>query len=168
MGVFLLINISIFVSLVVRVVVRIGVDPSLNNPYTRVESILQNFNNRRCTEPGDKFYGMIGLTRGVGLAQHFDHSEPLETIYYKLFVDMLRYTGSTNVLFYACRTTSFGNNSLFWIVNWRKTVVNGGSWLDGRFRRVVDKDAEEYDGASKSKLYSAQFQEPTAQGEFMI
>lgn len=109
---------------------------NLSFPHNTSESILKEICRRTGEMPEDKYWGTLGMLKGIDYHETDTKRRTLPELYQKLTISLLEYTkslGPMDVLLLASHN-SFGNKKVpSWVVNWEEPASN---WLDYRYRRT--------------------------------
>lgn len=124
-------------------------------PYEVSEAVLVEIQSRKSQKAEDKYFGVLGLIGGSQVdIKYTDSKQSLSLIYQRLFITLLEYTGSLNILLFTSPHTEF-NGSPSWVVNWADAPR---CWIRARYhfkvlngfvsRRFPQIELHEYTGAS--------------------
>jgi Heterokaryon incompatibility protein (HET) len=117
-------------------------------PLSVQEAILMQLVERQTTKSRDRYYGVLGLISAESQPQMMpDYSLSIERTYRRLFLELLRWTRSLDILLYiSCKKF---HRAPSWVFDWRST---NNDWVlirffksNTRWARYLSTYAEKYD-----------------------
>jgi hypothetical protein len=106
----------------------------------------------------DKYYGVLTMMQAVefSLYAQIQKDEDLAKVYQKLFVKLVEYTGSLQILLLVTESNLDGVPS--WIIDWRRST---GIWFNAQFRRSGNGYVVQYPGATGKSVAQSRLQNVT-------
>ena len=123
-------------------------------PYRVSEAVMVEIQARKSQKAEDKYFAVLGLIGGSRTSNlPVDSEQDLKLVYHDLFVTLLEYTGSLNILLFASRKRFTDSPS--WVIDWTDAPR---CWIRARYysrmlngfesRRSPQVRLEEYAGAT--------------------
>lgn len=115
-------------------------------PFTNSESVMMEIHSRKSSKPEDKYYGNIGIIappQFTGPFKEFGMYSSLGGVYLALFIAVLNYTHSLDILLFTSGAKI--DNSPSWIVDWRSNKqpwVKALYWYEKRETSFFESQRE--------------------------
>lgn len=99
-------------------------------PFLSHEAIMMQILERTCTDESDRYYGLLGIFEPDQLKMEMpNRNRKLEHVYRSLFVELLGWTRSLDILLLVYPFNTFDFPS--WVIDWENT--EGYHWIICRY-----------------------------------
>lgn len=97
-------------------------------PDRENEALITEIKTRECSDPKDKYRGLLGVIGAQSSSAILNSSESLGKTYHKLFQDVLNFTQSLDLLLFASHSRFDDTPS--WVIDWRSASLR---WMKSRY-----------------------------------